>query len=358
VLQSGRAGASPDDRVGTATQPATRGTWGLSLPNRGPLIGLTTVDELLELARVADGSGFFESVWIGDSLLDRPRVESVAMLGALAGLTHRVRIGVSCFASLVVRHPIELAIQLASVDVISKGRLTLVACLGGGVARELDPFGVARATRVARVEEGLGLIRRLWTEAEVTHEGRFFRFNGVRAEPRPVQRPHPPIWYAVTPDDERLSPMAVDRALGRAIRYADGWQGADTDPEQIGRLCRRVRELRGASAGARDPDFPCSTHVHVTIADRRAEAWDVAKGYFQRYYPHGFFRDYADPEALIRRFHTWGSPEECAEGLLRYAAAGCSTVIVRFAAPGQAGQLRRFLGEVAPLLTARWPRMA
>lgn len=330
--------------------------WGLSLPNRGVLFGATTVDELLELARMGETSGFFGSVWVGDSLLDRPRVESLAFMGALAAVTRRVKIGVSCFASLVVRHPILLAIQWASIDVLSGGRTIWVPCLGGGVARELEPFGIQRRDRVQRLTETLRLIRRFWIEDEVDHAGRFYRFKSVRVEPKPVQKPHPPIWYAVTPDDEKLSPQAVDRALRRAVDYADGWQGSDTDAAQLGRLCRRVQELASRRGYNDERPFPCSTHIHITIDNDKDRAWETSKWYFNEYYPEDFVTGRGPiPDALIRRFHTWGPPEECARGLLAYVRAGCSTVIVRFAARDQIGHLRRFLEGVAPILEREAP---
>jgi alkanesulfonate monooxygenase SsuD/methylene tetrahydromethanopterin reductase-like flavin-dependent oxidoreductase (luciferase family) len=323
--------------------------WGLSLPNRGILFGAISVRELLDLARAAEESGFFGSVWIGDSLLDRPRVDAIPLLGALATVTKKIWIGVSCFASFIVRHPIELAIQWASVDILAGGRTVWIPCLGGGVARELDPFGIHRSERVPRFVEELELIKRFWTEDQVDHEGRFFKFRGVSVEPKPLQKPRPTLLLAVTPDDRKLSPERVDRALIRALDHADGWQGADTNVEHIARLCRRIRELSRERGG--DPNYPCSTHVHITIDDDRARAWDTSKRYFQKYYPEDFIAGSgALPDELIQRFHTWGPPEECARGLLQFVSAGCSTVIVRFASDHQTAQLKRFLTDVAPIL--------
>jgi len=324
--------------------------WGLSLPNRGLLFGGVSVEELLALARLAEDSSFFGSVWIGDSLLDRPRVNSIPLLGAIAAVTRRVKIGVSCFASFVVHHPIELAIQWASLDILSGGRTIWVPCLGGGMARELDPFGVKRSDRVVRLEEMLRLIKRFWIEDEVDHEGRFFSFKGVGVEPKPVQRPHPPIWYAVTPDDTKLSPQAVDRALMRAVELADGWQGADTDAAHIGRLRRRVQELARQHNPGGDP-FPCSVPVHITIDDSKERAWDASRWFFDQYYPEDFRTGRGPiPDEFIQKFHTWGPAEECARGLLNFVRAGCPTILVRFAARDQTRQLYRFLSDVAPIL--------
>ena len=88
--------------------------WGLSLPNRGALFGLTDIDELIEAAKIAEASGVFESVWFGDSLIHKPRLESITMLSAIATHTKKVRLGTICMASFPVRHPVLLAIQWAS----------------------------------------------------------------------------------------------------------------------------------------------------------------------------------------------------------------------------------------------------
>ncbi|HSK28367.1 MAG TPA: LLM class flavin-dependent oxidoreductase, partial [Candidatus Limnocylindria bacterium] len=118
--------------------------WGISLPNRGALFGLTDVDELIETAVVAERSGVFESVWFGDSLIHKPRLEAITMLAAVATHTTRVRLGTICMASFPVRHPVLLAIQWASLDQLSKGRALLGVCIGGAHEGELRAFGVAR----------------------------------------------------------------------------------------------------------------------------------------------------------------------------------------------------------------------
>ena len=82
--------------------------WGISLPNRGALFGLTDVDELIETAKLAEHSGVFESVWFGDSLIHKPRLESITMLAAVATHTKKVRLGTICLASFPVRHPVQI----------------------------------------------------------------------------------------------------------------------------------------------------------------------------------------------------------------------------------------------------------
>src|SRR5262245_46038827 len=104
--------------------------FGISLPNRAVLFGLPA-HVLLEMAERAETSGFFDSVWVGDNLLSKPRLESVVTLAALAARTRRLKLGEVCFASFTLRHPLVVAIQWASLDVISAGRTILAVCIGG-----------------------------------------------------------------------------------------------------------------------------------------------------------------------------------------------------------------------------------
>jgi len=87
----------------------------------------------MEASILAEKSGVFESVWVGDSLIHKPRLEAVVLLSAIAARTQKVRLGTICMASFPLRHPVLLAIQWASLDQVSKGRTLLAVCIGGGV---------------------------------------------------------------------------------------------------------------------------------------------------------------------------------------------------------------------------------
>src|SRR2546426_10815220 len=151
---------------------------GLSLPNRGVLFGLTNIDTILEAAVFAEQSGVFESVWFGDSLIHKPRIESIVMLSAAAARTQKVRVGVICMASFPVRHPVLLAIQWASLDQLSKGRTILGVCIGGGHEGEMRAFGVQKNERIGRLTEGIRLLREIWSKEEVHHQGKFYKLEG------------------------------------------------------------------------------------------------------------------------------------------------------------------------------------
>jgi len=121
---------------------------GFTLPQRGVFFGVTTVREMLALTARADANPLFGSVWVGDSLGAKPRPDSIALLGALAGVTERLRLGVGCMASFPVRDPLQFAYQWATLDLLSNGRMLLAACTGlvaGG-----DRVGVSCDRRAGR----------------------------------------------------------------------------------------------------------------------------------------------------------------------------------------------------------------
>src|SRR5256712_14205513 len=109
----------------------TRSPFGLTLTNRAVVLGTIKARDLLDLTVTAEASEAFDAVWVGDSLLAKPRLESVALLSALAGVTTKLRLGVGCLATFVHRHPVMFAQQWASLDVLSSGRAWLVVCIGG-----------------------------------------------------------------------------------------------------------------------------------------------------------------------------------------------------------------------------------
>src|SRR6202048_5095604 len=153
--------------------------FGLTLPNRGVLFGVTTPEQMLRMAQIADESDVFQSVWVGDSLLGKPRMESIVLLGGIAARTKRVRLGPACMASFTLRDPVLLAYQWASLDLLAEGRTILVACTGivpqDGGRIEGELYGLTPGDRVGRLVEWIELVKRLWTEDSVTFSGKHSR---------------------------------------------------------------------------------------------------------------------------------------------------------------------------------------
>src|SRR4051812_9399509 len=167
--------------------------FGLTLPNRGVLFGVTTPAQMLRMAQIADESEVFQSVWVGDSLLGKPRMESIALLGGVAAVTNRVRLGPACMASFPLRDPVLLAYQWASLDLLSGGRTVLVVCTGivpqegGRIEGEL--YGLKSRDRVERMLEWIALIKKLWTEDNVSFQGKHYQCDGISVDPKPAARP-------------------------------------------------------------------------------------------------------------------------------------------------------------------------
>src|SRR5690348_9750431 len=148
----------------------------LTLPNRGVLFGVTTVDLMLDMAEEADASGLFASIWVGDSLLGKPRMESMVLLAGIAARTKVVKLGPACMASFPLRDPVLLAYQWASLDLLSGGRTVLVVCTGiipqEGGRIEGQLYGLESRDRVQRMLEWIELVKHLWTEDNVTFTGK------------------------------------------------------------------------------------------------------------------------------------------------------------------------------------------
>ena len=316
--------------------------WGLSLPNRGPLIGATTAEELLQVARAADESDIIDSVWVGDSLLHKPRLEALTTLAVIAGSTRRVRMGTICLATFPLRHPIWLAVQWATLDVLSGGRTVLGACIGGGADWELAPFNVQRAERVPRLREGIAILRRLWTEDKVTFTGRFYRFVDVTLDPKPVQRPCP-IWIASNPKAGLAESNVVQRAMRRIGELGDGFMTDAITPQEFAARWSFIRDT--AQANGRDTSrMESALHLMVNINADRQAAYQEAKEFLWRYYRFDISRE------LMELWVAYGPPDEVIAKIRRYVDAGVTTPVLRFAALGQMQQFDRAMRSVLPEL--------
>lgn len=329
-----------------------KASFGLTLANRGVIIGAVKTSDLIDMAQRAEASGAFDAVWVGDSLLAKPRLESVTLLSALAAVTQKVRLAVGCMATFPHRHPVLFAHQWASLDVISNGRSWLVVCVGGpneqsaAQAREHAVMGIKAGGRMARLEEGIVVLRKLFSQKRATHYGRFYRFEDVTLEPRPMQQPCP-IWIASNPtgltwrDGASAPDAVVERSLRRVARYADGWMTNKVSPEQFKQQWARILEM--AREEGRDPAGLGNALYHnINVQEDRNAALQESKAFLDKYYTSNF------SAAFVEGFTTGGNPKECIRELKDYFNAGISHIALRFASWDQRGQLGRFLNEVVP----------
>jgi probable F420-dependent oxidoreductase len=201
----------------------------------------------------------FESLWVGDHIAlpgdhgRQPRLEVVVAISHLAAVMTRIRLG---FGVLVLpqRQPVLLAKQLTSIDILSRGRLT-VGIGVGYVEPELQALGVSLADRGARTDEYLAAMRTLWTQPEPSFEGRFVSFTGVYQQPPPVQRPYPPIVVG----------GHSEAACRRAATIASGWYGVFLDVEETSKALSRLRKI---AAGCERPAHLGELEITVTPPGR------------------------------------------------------------------------------------------
>lgn len=291
-------------------------------------------DVMLDLAERTEAAGL-DSVWVGDSLVSKPRLEPIAAMAAIAARTSRVRIGTGVLLP-AYRNPVLLAHSLATIDILSHGRIVIGAGVGGAFTEEQKQdwtaAGVSVEARGGRVTEMVQIMKRLWAESSVTWEGRHFQLADVTLDVRPVQPNGVPLLLAT---HYRTGSEAQAR---RAARHADGIIGITDTPDEFQATSAKVSEL--AEAEGRDPAslervFYMTVNIGDDVSAARAEAEDFLMAYYK-------VRHWGE------QWGPWGTAREIAERMAAYARAGATEVVVRFASWDQPAQWERFAGEVVP----------
>lgn len=282
-----------------------------------------------DLALLVDESGF-DSLWIGEHHVtpDDQYLQNIPILSALAAETENVTIGAGAFL-LPLHKPVHVAELGATIDAMSDGRFWL-ACGLGYRDEEFHAFEVDKSTRVARLVEGVKLIRRLWTEDEVTFEGDVFEFEDVTINPKPVQDPSPPLLVA----------GFADRAGKRAAHIGDSWLfGNLADKEELERQFE-LYDSEVAAAGREETCFTPPVLREAFVLPDEDEAFETVEPYlkrkFESYSGWGLegtditddFRAASEDRFVI------GSPESVVEDLEEYAELGVEHVIFRVQYPG------------------------
>ncbi len=318
---------------------AERISFGFTLPQRGVFFGIASWPEMLNLAQEAERSGAFDSIWVGDSVMAKPRPESIALLGALSAATERVKLGVGCMASFPIRDPIVFALQWATLDLISNGRMWLAACTGivaGGVsAREGAIWGISDGQRGNRMAENIEICRRLWSENNVNFKGKYRSFEDVTITPQPIQQPCP-IWIAANP-----APLAAEAPMRRVAKIADGWMTVQMFPKMFaGNWACLSDALR---AEGRDPaSFGNIEYHNININPDRDAALAESQRFLDAYYGPVFA-----PE-MVASWTAAGTPEQCAAHLRDLANDGAKAITLRITSWDQKGQFERLVNEVLP----------
>ena len=310
--------------------------FGVLLPTRGVLVyadgGRPRVELNWQMAETVERLGY-DSVWVGDSVTSKPRLEPLTIMSALAARTQRVRIGTAVMLS-ALRHPVHLAHALATIDNVSNGRTILGAGAGRGdnqmYVDEHEVVGIPIQERADRMEEGIRIMRALWSGEDITFESDYYPLSNVTLEPHPLQDPLP-IW---------ISSNWVRRGLKRVAEMGDAWITNVPSVDLFSRCWDRVQEnaqIVGRDAGEMTRALYISVNLNEE-ADALAEGDQFMQSYYSRPY-----------EAVSKQLLcVFGPPDKCVESINTFREAGVTYFIVRFASPNQLEQLNRFTKYVLP----------
>ena len=318
--------------------------FGLTLPNRGVIIGVTTVGEMLQLAADAESAGW-DSVWVGDSIFAKPRLDAMVLMGAIAARTKRVRIGPACFASTPLRNALVLAYQWASLDFLSGGRTVFVACQGkpepggGDFEKEFAHFGIEPSSRMRRMEEAIEILRLTSSRENVDYEGQYWRFRNLTVLPRPVQQPVP-IWVTANPDLKKRA--NVEQSYRRVARLGDGWMTTFKSPEEVQTSLAMIRGYAREMRHELTTGFEVVIYHNINVNEDRDAALAESKRFLDSYYSVDYRPD------MLQRWVAAGSPAQCIQTLQEYIHAGATTILLRVTGYDQKRQFKRVTEEVLP----------
>jgi probable F420-dependent oxidoreductase len=272
----------------------------------------------------------FESAWTQEQVLGGAgALAPLQVMTYAAACTERLRLGCAVFVS-TLHSPLHLAKAIASVDCMSAGRVE-VGLAAGGRARPFKAFGVDSEAPVARFNEGVALMKACWTEPRIRFDGRFWQLDGSAMEPKPIQKPHPPIWLGGNHPD----------ALRRAVRLGSGFFGAGSQSTaQFAEQAHKVRDE--ISAQGRDPaDFRIAKRVYIHVDDDAGRA----RQQIEDALAHHYGRDV--PGVAIA-----GPPDECVTALREVVAAGAELLLLN-SLRDEGRQMERLAAEVMPALGER-----
>ena len=264
---------------------------------------------------------------------------SLQTLSVAAGATSRIRL-VTGIVLTPLYHPVMLAKLAGTLDVASGGRLTLGIGIGGEFPVEFDALGVPVKERGARTNESLQVIRRLWTEQKVRHQGRFYQFDDVTLSPPPTQQPHPPIWVS----------GRREAAMRRAARLGDGWFPYFYSPPQYRDSVARIGGF-AAEAGRDMADFQWGHLAFISIADTVEQAAETSAARLG-----GRYGSHEQMMSVVGSYCVLGPVQTCIERLAEYIEAGARHII--FSWHTRAGDIDRQIAlttqQIIPALRARF----
>jgi probable F420-dependent oxidoreductase len=302
--------------------------YGIAIPQSfiGAPVDVRLIREFLPRAEALG----FDSLWVQEQIIGNVAVlEPVTLLTYAAALTSKARLGTSVLLT-VIRNPVQLAKALASLDQLSNGRLIVGVGVGGAHVPEAV-FGVPNERRARRFVESVKVMKALWSQSKATMAGDFWRFENVPMEPKPAQKPHPPVWFGAR--DEI--------GLRRAVRHGDGWMGAGSSSSaDFVKQTEIIRRL--LDEAKRDPEkFAISKRVYIAVDDDRSRAEGLLREWFGARYRN------AD---MATRVSVWGSRAECTDKLAALIKAGARHLMLN-PVFDEMEQMELLANEVTPNLS-------
>ena len=287
-------------------------------------------DAFRAFLRRVEELGLFESGWVQEQVIGAAgSLAPLQTLAYAAACTEQLRLGCAVFV-LPLHNPLHLAKEISSLDCLSHGRVE-VGVATGGRGRPFGAFGVDADRPIARFNEALALMKACWTEREINFDGRLWRLQGASMEPKPVQKPYPPLWFG----------GASEPALRRAVRMGDGFFGAGSSP--TGKFAEQVQIVRAALAEAGRPaeSFPVAKRVYVAVDDDAERARQRVNAALEGIYGQ---RVPAIESAVIV-----GTTADCIREVNQVAAAGAELILFT-ALFDQREQMERLAADVLPEL--------
>jgi probable F420-dependent oxidoreductase len=272
--------------------------------------------------------GLFESAWTQEQVIGAGGLLApLQTLAYAAACTEELRLGCAVFV-LPLHNPLHLAKAISSLDCLSHGRVE-VGIASGGRGRPFAAFGVDPDRPVARFNEALALMKACWTEPEINFDGELWKLEGGSMEPKPVQKPYPPLWFG----------GSAPAGMRRAVRHGDGFMGAGS--QTLPQFTEQVKVVREElSAQGRAPDtFRIGKRVYIHVEDDAAGGRQRLEDALTQHYGRGGWSEHI----------LAGPPDACAAGIRAVADAGAELILLN-PLVDDAQQLERLAAEVIPAL--------
>ena len=276
----------------------------------------------------------FDTLWCGDHIIMHNGIlDTMTVLATFGAVTERLKIGTGVLL-IPLRHPVAIAKQVTSLDLLTQGRFQFGIGVGGEIAREFTAVNIPVHERGRRTDEGLEIITRVLSQENVSYAGKYYQIDDVTLLPHPPQHPYPPIWVG----------GRSEAALRRAARFGSGWMGYMNDPQQAREARQRLDDF-APEFGRDSSEIQVSELLMIAIAKDYEAARRMAIDELSCRYNQPF-------DKIVDRYCILGTPEQCVESLLPYLQAGVDRVELNFCCTNDqlSDQLEQTAAEILPHL--------